>query len=281
LSFGFSSVAGADLRDVCDDLRGGSFGGPLPFALFCVAAATAAAVVAPFAIGAPERLVGLGLAFGFGFVGEPKSMRGTFVPVVVVVVVVVVEPSRDCRLMLTNLRCAAVLSIWLFREELFESEKGPSSTIQSLRSMSEDFLPRIGGDGDGDEPGGAVTGRRDAVAIAGGGGDSRKSTGLVSKADIRAWTDIKRLGQEQMPFPIQELYAALFMAKWGGRLLFTVFIATVLLSSKPLENFIGSTRRCLNWLILQSTSIFLSFKFQHAALQSSIACRIHPENPFR
>lgn len=147
MSFRFTSVAGADPREVCDDLRGGSFGGPLPFAL----AATAAAVVAPFAVGALERLAGLGLGFGFG---ELRSMR---VPTVRVVAVVIVESSRDCRLF-DNLRCVGVLSIWLFREELFKGEKGPSSTTQSLRSMSEDFLPRFGGEGEGDDLDSAMTG---------------------------------------------------------------------------------------------------------------------------
>ena len=122
----------------------------MPFAL----AAIAAAVVAPFAVGATERLAGLGLGFGFGFGGELRSMRGTPVPTVRVIAVVVVESSRDCRLF-ANLRCVGVLS---FREELFKGEKGPSSTTQSLRSMREDFLPRFGGDGDGDDLGSATMG---------------------------------------------------------------------------------------------------------------------------
>lgn len=83
-------------------------------------------------------------------------------------------------------------------EERLGGGKRPSSTTQSLRSRSEVFRPRLGGDGDGLVA--AMTGWREAETIA-GGGDSRKSIGSAcvvrdSNADIPAWTvDILEQGQ--------------------------------------------------------------------------------------
>lgn len=97
------------------------------------------------------------------------------------------------------------MPIWLL-EDHFEGLKAPSSTTQSLRSMSDVFRPRLGGDGDGD---GLVAGWREPEVIV-DGGDSRKSIGSAfvvrdSNADILDLTDILVLEQGQMA--TTDLYA--------------------------------------------------------------------------
>lgn len=98
---------------VYDGLRGGSCGGSCGFVLSAAASPA-----------------GLGLGFGLG--GDSKLMRGGTIadwPL----------GAKTC--------CVGVLDE---SAKPFRSGTGPSSTTQSLRSISDVLRPRLGGDGDGD-----------------------------------------------------------------------------------------------------------------------------------
>ena len=100
-------------KDVYDGLRGGSWGGCCGFIFSAV-----------------DNPAGLGLGFGLG--GDSKLIRG--------------GPLEDWP-WAAKTCCVGVLDE---SANPFRGGTGPSSTTQSLRSISEVLRPRLGGEGEGD-----------------------------------------------------------------------------------------------------------------------------------